>query len=49
MLVILAEGNLKGGISQEGIDYYNNLIDEVIKNGKLIIVAYDSKLLEPSN
>ncbi|ONI35248.1 hypothetical protein PRUPE_1G525400 [Prunus persica] len=30
---ILPNGTLSGGINQEGIDYYNNLIDEVIKNG----------------
>ncbi|PQP91810.1 beta-glucosidase 24 [Prunus yedoensis var. nudiflora] len=28
---ILPNGTLSGGINQEGIDYYNNLIDEVIK------------------
>ncbi|KAM1014157.1 hypothetical protein FF1_043988 [Malus domestica] len=30
---ILPNGTLSGGINQAGIDYYNNLIDEVIKNG----------------
>ncbi|KAJ0973079.1 hypothetical protein J5N97_021038 [Dioscorea zingiberensis] len=27
------EGSLKGGINQEGIKYYNNLINELLKNG----------------
>lgn len=26
-------GNLKGGINQEGVIYYNNLINELISNG----------------
>ncbi|XP_039133544.1 furostanol glycoside 26-O-beta-glucosidase-like [Dioscorea cayenensis subsp. rotundata] len=30
---ILPKGSLKGGINQEGINYYNNLINELIKNG----------------
>ncbi|XP_040372929.1 beta-glucosidase 24 [Rosa chinensis] len=30
---ILPKGTLSGGINQEGIDHYNNLIDELIKNG----------------
>ncbi|KAB2633191.1 beta-glucosidase 13-like [Pyrus ussuriensis x Pyrus communis] len=30
---ILPKGSLSGGINQEGIDYYNSLIDELIKNG----------------
>ncbi|KAF7835973.1 beta-glucosidase 12-like [Senna tora] len=25
--------NLKGGVNPEGIQYYNNLIDELISNG----------------
>jgi hypothetical protein len=25
---------LSGGINQEGIDYYNNLIDELVANGE---------------
>eukprot|EP01018_Ginkgo_biloba_P033175 Gb_35946 [translate_table: standard] len=29
---ILPEGSLKGGINTEGIAYYNNLIDELLKN-----------------
>ena len=37
MLVFLAAGKIEGGISQEGIDYYNNLINELIKNGKLVV------------
>ncbi|CAB4310939.1 unnamed protein product [Prunus armeniaca] len=30
---ILPEGTLSGGVNQQGIDHYNNLIDELIKNG----------------
>ncbi|KAM6570243.1 hypothetical protein CsatB_018228 [Cannabis sativa] len=30
---ILPKGSLCGGINQEGIDFYNNLINEVIANG----------------
>ncbi|CAN6578540.1 unnamed protein product [Malus baccata var. baccata] len=30
---ILPKGSLSGGINQEGIDHYNCLIDELIKNG----------------
>ncbi|KAF3432481.1 hypothetical protein FNV43_RR27221 [Rhamnella rubrinervis] len=30
---ILPNGTLSGGINQEGIDHYNSLIDELIKNG----------------
>ncbi|KAF7835975.1 beta-glucosidase 17 isoform X3 [Senna tora] len=30
---ILPKGNLKGGLNPEGIQYYNNLIDELISNG----------------
>ncbi|KAL6177603.1 hypothetical protein ACLB2K_049128 [Fragaria x ananassa] len=30
---ILPNGTLSGGINQEGIDHYSNLIDELIKNG----------------
>ncbi|KAL5563264.1 hypothetical protein UlMin_033011 [Ulmus minor] len=30
---ILPQGSLSGGINQEGINYYNDLIDELIKNG----------------
>lgn len=31
---ILPDGKLSGGINQEGIDYYNNLINELVANGK---------------
>ncbi|KAI6682739.1 hypothetical protein NL676_028652 [Syzygium grande] len=31
---ILPSGSLSGGVNQEGIDHYNNLIDELIKNGE---------------
>ncbi|KAF8036947.1 hypothetical protein BT93_B0005 [Corymbia citriodora subsp. variegata] len=30
---ILPSGSVSGGVNQEGIDHYNNLIDELIKNG----------------
>ncbi|KAL2328840.1 hypothetical protein Fmac_022267 [Flemingia macrophylla] len=30
---ILPRGKLSGGINQEGIDYYNNLINELLANG----------------
>ncbi|KAK8463850.1 hypothetical protein PHAVU_011G055800, partial [Phaseolus vulgaris] len=30
---ILPNGKLSGGINQEGIDYYNNLINELLANG----------------
>lgn len=30
---ILPDGTLKGGINREGVMYYNNLINELIKNG----------------
>ena len=30
---ILPRGNLKGGINQAGIDYYNNLINELLSRG----------------
>ncbi|KAJ0258538.1 Beta-glucosidase 15 [Hirschfeldia incana] len=30
---ILPHGNLKGGINQAGIDYYNNLINELLSKG----------------
>ncbi|KAL3748052.1 hypothetical protein ACJRO7_009299 [Eucalyptus globulus] len=30
---ILPSGSLSGGVNQEGIDHYNNLIDELITNG----------------
>lgn len=29
-----AEGKVGGGITQEGINYYNNLINELLANGK---------------
>ncbi|XP_077254150.1 beta-glucosidase 12-like isoform X2 [Tasmannia lanceolata] len=29
---ILPHGNLRGGVSKEGINYYNSLIDEIISN-----------------
>ncbi|KAJ0976997.1 hypothetical protein J5N97_012471 [Dioscorea zingiberensis] len=30
---ILPKGSIKGGINHEGIEYYNNLINELIQNG----------------
>lgn len=39
-----AEGSLSGGINQEGVDHYNSLIDELIRNGKKLLV-YDSQKL----
>ncbi|XP_058783205.1 beta-glucosidase 24-like [Vicia villosa] len=30
---IMPNGTLKGGINQEGINFYNNLINELLKNG----------------
>ncbi|XP_022960679.1 beta-glucosidase 12-like isoform X1 [Cucurbita moschata] len=30
---ILPDGTVKGGVNQEGINYYNNLIDEALKKG----------------
>ncbi|PRQ17029.1 putative beta-glucosidase [Rosa chinensis] len=30
---ILPNGSLSGGINQQGVDHYNSLIDELIKNG----------------
>ncbi|XP_048330155.2 beta-glucosidase 24 [Ziziphus jujuba] len=30
---ILPQGSVSGGVNQEGIDHYNNLIDELIKHG----------------
>jgi beta-glucosidase len=50
---ILPRGNLKGGINQAGIDYYNNLINELLSKGKrhnliqakvTLSVSYDFKL-----
>lgn len=28
-----SDGTIDGGINQEGIDFYNNFIDELIANG----------------
>ncbi|KAF7833961.1 beta-glucosidase 12 isoform X2 [Senna tora] len=32
---ILPKGSLSGGVNQEGIDHYNNLINELIKNDRV--------------
>ena len=32
-LLWLSEGTLEGGINEEGINYYKNLIDCLLKNG----------------
>lgn len=32
--LVFSGGNLKGGINQEGVIYYNNLINELISSGK---------------
>ncbi|MED6185662.1 Beta-glucosidase 13 [Stylosanthes scabra] len=31
---IIPSGNLKGGINREGVNYYNNLINELVANGQ---------------
>ncbi|XP_065854962.1 beta-glucosidase 16-like [Euphorbia lathyris] len=36
---VLPEGSLKGGVNQKGIDYYNNLINELLANGITPIVT----------
>ena len=30
----IVEGTLSGGVNQEGIYHYSNLIDELLKNGE---------------
>ncbi|KAH0887411.1 hypothetical protein HID58_063507 [Brassica napus] len=41
---ILPRGNLKGGINQAGIDYYNNLINELLSKGKKTTYSSTNKL-----
>ncbi|KAK9291175.1 hypothetical protein L1049_009363 [Liquidambar formosana] len=43
---ILPTGKLSDGFNQEGIDFYNNLIDELISNGliSMIMLIFASKL-----
>lgn len=31
--ILCAGGSLSGGVNQKGVDHYNSLIDELIKNG----------------
>lgn len=31
---LFVEGKLSGGINQEGVKYYNNLINELLANGQ---------------
>ncbi len=38
------DGTLSGGVKQEGIDHYNNLIDELVKNGEKLCI-FKSKYL----
>jgi beta-glucosidase len=33
-----ADGKLSGGINMEGIKYYNNLINKLISEGKILIL-----------
>ncbi|KAF3580482.1 hypothetical protein DY000_02034723 [Brassica cretica] len=37
---ILPRGNLKGGINEAGIDYYNNLINELFKGKNTLSVSH---------
>ncbi|KAG9456713.1 hypothetical protein H6P81_001221 [Aristolochia fimbriata] len=36
---ILPHGDLRGGVNEEGIRYYNNLIDELLANGQVPFVT----------
>ncbi|KAA8530122.1 hypothetical protein F0562_004831 [Nyssa sinensis] len=36
---ILPDGTVSGGINQEGVDFYNNFIDELLKNGIMPFVT----------
>ncbi|KAL2934462.1 Furostanol glycoside 26-O-beta-glucosidase [Bienertia sinuspersici] len=41
-------GTIESGINQEGIDFYNNLIDELIENGSLLspcILLYNLSII----
>lgn len=36
----LAEGTVSGGVNQEGIDFYNKFINELLQNGKGTMYIY---------
>lgn len=36
--ILISEGRLTGGVDENGITYYNNLINELKANGKLTIL-----------
>lgn len=29
-------GKISGGVNQQGVDFYNNLIDELVSNGQVL-------------
>lgn len=38
-LFLLLEGKLSGGVNQEGVEFYNELINELLDNGKTSIFS----------
>ncbi|CAK7331897.1 unnamed protein product [Dovyalis caffra] len=40
---VLPHGRLSAGINEEGIQFYNNLIDELIKNGYNLFLSFDDE------